>query len=906
MRNLINLIGLRRALLGGVAAATLLGAPAQALPVYAGTAQTNAGGQTPAVTSSGSTVSVDLRANRTILDWTSFNLQAGESANFYFDQRNWIALNRVTGSQININGAVNGFQAAGVGAGPTGGNVWFYSPQGIAFGPNARVNVAGLLATSSAVNTAAFLTVNGQNIPFTGSGSGGPITVAAGAQLNSSHHVALIAPQVTTAAGSTFTSGDSGSVLYGAADTFEVQLFPANLDWTIFTFIVPGRAAGTPVPQALNIAGQTTSGTIYLAAYSRAAVVGQLINAPGLLTARSSIAAYGQVTITTGRNIILGQPGPGDNAPVANLNPGLTIGHATFGEINADGNVNVILTPTNYDQGPQGNITGTKIRAGQGLVIGGSIVSIPGGVSAGDAGVNARGASIVAGQQLTIPTITVAGDLFFGSRAASSTFDTATSGGNLTVMNLQTVSGNRLSSGGTMTINSGAGPINVANVSAGGAMSINTGGAINITNLTGTTIDLGSTGAQTIGSAVGSGSLTFRSGGLANIGSLTTPALTINAGSVRLGTASVGGEAVLRTVNLDLLTSFTAGDLTIESIPGSFILGGTAEPGLTDAEFQRIRVTGAVNLYAGLRVPIAGIPNPSFGDFEVRTLTIDPTRVPTLNLYANSAREVRVVGPVDTVGNGAGMIRIGAPEVGSAWAPKTIKLMDPSDPVDFAAGVPADVLANTRRFEFYATGDILIGSQRFVELVSSTSEPIDLSRGLPAGVAPTPDEVGRLYLVGASLKMAAGGRILTQNTSPAGSEVSIVLTGAGVPASEPLLSIGRAQNAQVFVSLASPTGLQSGSSVALSNRIARFDSDSSSASSSGIFVNGCALGVGCALSTPASQFRIEAFSAPTPVTAAIDPPVLSPLPPAVDGDERETEAVTTGAGNEEIWRRADQ
>lgn len=901
MRNLSTFTSLRRALLGGAAAAALAALPAQALPVFAGTSQTNAGGQTPVVTSSGSTVNVDLRANRTILDWSTFNLQSGETANFYFDQRNWIALNRVTGSAININGAVNGIQAAGVGAGPTGGNVWFYSPQGIAFGSNARVNVAGLLATSAAVNTAAFLTANGQNIPFTGSGSGGPITVAAGAQLNSSHHVALIAPQVTTAAGSTFTSGDSGTVLYGAADTFEVQLFPANLDWTIFTFIVPGRAAGTPIPQALNIAGQTTSGTIYLAAYSRAAMASQLINAPGLLTARSSIAAYGQVTITTGRNIILGQPGPGDNAPVANLNPGLTIGHATFGEINADGNVNVILTPTNNDQGPQGNLTATKIRAGQGLSMVGSVVTIPGGVSAGDAGVNARGASIVAGQQLTIPTITVAGDLFFGSRASTTTFDTVTSGGNVTLMNNQAMTGNRLSSAGTMTIQSAAGAFNVANVSAGGAMTLNTGGAINITNLTGTTIDLGSTGAQTIGSATGSGSLLFRSGGLANIGSLTTPTLTINAGSIRLGTASVSGEAVLRTVNLDLLTSFTAGNLTIESIPGSFILGGTAEPGLTDAEFQRIRVTGALNLYAGLRAPIAGIPNPPFGDFEVRTLTIDPTKVPTLNLYANLDREVRVVGPVDTVGNGAGLIRIGDPMAGSPWAPKTIKLMDPSDPVDFTAGVPAEVLANTRRFEFYATGDILIGSQRFVDLVSSTTEPIDLSRGLPEGVAPTPEEAGRLYLLGASLKMAAGGRILTQNTSPVGSEVSIVLTGAGVPDNEPLLTLGRAQSAQVFVSFASPAGLTSGTTVSLSNRIARLEGDTSAAAQ--IFVNGCALGVGCALSTPASQFRIESFSAPAPLTAAVDPPVLSPLPPPLDDDERESEAVTTGTGNEEIWRR---
>src|SRR5262249_3431019 len=86
--------------------------------------------------------------------------------------------------------------------------------------------------------------------------------------------------------------------------------------------------------------------------------------------------------------------------------------------------------------------------------------------------------------------------------------------------------------------------------------------------------------------------------------------------------------------------------------------------------------------------------------------------------------------------------------------------------------------------------------------------------------------------------------------------------------------------------------------------IARLDGDTGAAAQ--IFVNGCALGVGCALSTPASQFRIESFSAPAPRAAGVDPPVLSPLPPPVDGDERETEAVTTGAGNEEIGGRVER
>ena len=356
-------------LLGAAAAGLLWGGSATALPVLGSAApQVSAGGAQPVISSSGSTVRVDLNAARTILDWSSFNLGPGERADFLFDQRNWIAVNRVTGSQISINGQVFAGQAANLNSpapsGP-GGNVWFYSPQGVAFGPNARVDVGGLVATSSAPNATAFLNAGNVNIPFAGSGAGGPVTVASGAQLNATAAVALVAPRVSTAAGSTVTVSDYGAALYGGADSFEIQFFPTfNNDLTLFTFIVPNRAAGTPNPLALNIAGQTTSGTIYLAAYSRAAVASELINAPGLLTARSSFREYGQVTITTGRNIILGQPG--ENGQTQHQVTGVTTGNVRVGEINADGNVNVILTPA--DVGASGvllgNLDAAKIRSG--------------------------------------------------------------------------------------------------------------------------------------------------------------------------------------------------------------------------------------------------------------------------------------------------------------------------------------------------------------------------------------------------------------------------------------------------------------------------------------------------------------------------------------------------------------
>lgn len=939
MRALLSRPRHRGGLLAGAAAAALLhGGSALALPVLSATPpQVSAGGAQPIIASGNGAVRVDLNAPRTIIDWTSFNLTASERADFVFDQRSWIVLNRVTGSAINIDGRVFAGQAPNLAAplpATASGNVWFYSPQGVAFGANARVDVGGLLATSAAPNTGQFLNAGNRNITYTGTGNGGPVNVAAGAQFNATAHIAFAAPRVATAAGSTVTVSDYGSATYLGADTFELQFFPTfNDDLTLFTFIIPNRGAGTANPQALSIAGQTTSGTIYLAAYSRAAVASELINAPGLLTARSSFAEYGQVTITTGRNVILGQPGPGDNAPIANLVPNLTTGGARIGEVNADGNVNIILTGVNYDQAPQGNLTATRVRAGQGLVIGGSIVTIPGGVSAGDAGVNARNAHIVAGRELNIPTITVAGDLFFGSRASTSTFDRVTSGGDVTVRNNQTISGNLLSAAGGLSIQSAVGPINVATVSSGGVLSFTTGGAVNITTLSGaTSVTVGSTGSQTYGSVTGgtvalttagtitaqtltgsavsaasvgairvvsaTGTTSVAAGSNTSIdfGSVTAPSFTATSLLVRLGTVSVSGDALVRTPQMDLTNSFTAAHLNIEGSGGVFRLGGDGPLGLTNAELQRITVTGALNLYAGQTVPTTGNPDPVYGDFEVLDVTVDATRIPRLNLFAHSGRQVSVTGRVNVTGSG-GVLRIGD-AANADWRPDRIVI---TGALGSASGDALSGYTDVRGFqsvELNATNDILIGSSRFIELVDDAPpETIDLARGLPTGVAAEGDEVGRLFLVAGRARLAAGQRILQQNTGPLGQEAGLYLSGVGVDPTAPLLTLAGGGRVDLFGALADETGVVSGRQASFSRRIA-IDGDATLFSGR---LNGCPLGIGCAVSTPADYFRLDRFRPAAPA-AAIDPPVLTFALPGIDDDEREADPVITGAGNEEIWR----
>ena len=902
MRNLKTQWDRRASLVWGAATAALLVAgQAAALPVpVAGPYAVSPGGAQPVITSGSTAVSVDLNAARTIIDWSNFNLNSGEQANFSFDQRNHFVLNRVTSSAINING-----QVTGTGPGGVGGNIFFYSPQGVIFGPNTRVNAGGMLATSAAPDTTAFLTPGNINIPFTGSGSGGPVTVAGGAQFNATAFIAFVAPRVDTAAGSTVTVNDNGTALYGAADSYEIQFFPTgDNDLTLFTFIVPSAAAGTPLSTPLNVAGTTTSGTIYLAAISRAAVAGQIINAPGLLTARSSFVEYGQVTITTGRTILLGQVGINSEAQQI---AGVTTGSVNIGTVNADGNVNVWLTGA----GSLGSLTATGIRSGQALNIAAQNVTIgSGGLISGDSpdprvGTR-RNLFIDMAGTLTSPLLRSGGEINVvrgaaqvGRTTSQITFrvGTVTSAAKLLFNGGGAIDAGVITSGGEAQI-FGSQPVNITSLTTNGYTRISSSQSITVGAVRGVDLDLRSTSGITASSLTGSTSVMVGTGGPAIIGSITGPSLLLDASLARLGVVNVGGDIRLRISTLDLLTSLSAANLTIESQTGGVTLGGNLDPGLTDAEFQRIRVTGAVNIYAGVQAPTVNVPVPVYGDITVRDLELNPTRVPRLNLYAHNTRDVLFFGPIDVTANG-GFMRIGDPAADSVWKPRAIKLMDPSEPVTLAdlENFPDSVFL-LRKLELYASNDILIGSQRFVDLVAGTpSDQIDIGRGLPLGVEANAEELGRIYLAADSLVLSAGDRILQQNTGGPGGALGTYISGRGIAEGEPLLSIGGGAKVDIVVSLPSATGLVSGQAAALSQRIVRLAGDTSQNT---VLVNGCALGVGCRFSTPATQFRVESFR-PAATRAAIDPPVLAP-PPPVDEDEREAEAVITGTGNEEIWR----
>lgn len=89
-----------------------------------------------------------INSPNTILDWQSFSVGAGDS--IYFQQQDITShvLNRVTSNDPSqIFGSLS-----------SNGNVWLISPYGVLFGPDARINVAGLVASTLDISNIDFLT----------------------------------------------------------------------------------------------------------------------------------------------------------------------------------------------------------------------------------------------------------------------------------------------------------------------------------------------------------------------------------------------------------------------------------------------------------------------------------------------------------------------------------------------------------------------------------------------------------------------------------------------------------------------------------------------------------------------------------------------------------------------------
>lgn len=298
---------LARTALAGLGVAAALGGASPALAQMTGVGNvinTTSNGGAVGVTSGGGVTNVTTGAPRSILNWTSLNVSTSEQLNFYFNNRSDIVLNRVLGS-ASVDGVLNGCMAT---CGTTGGNVWIISSGGVVIGANARINTGGFLASTGGLTDADFLDGD-MNFAFSGAADDSAVSVLSGAQINANGGaIALIAPVVNTAAGSTITGTNGSDVTYASAQNYNVTFAQtATDDLDLITFQVPSKADGAGGAPGLTLHGTTNANQVFAAIVSKTGVASEILLG-GSITATAAAGENGDIVLSAGAGFSNGVP----------------------------------------------------------------------------------------------------------------------------------------------------------------------------------------------------------------------------------------------------------------------------------------------------------------------------------------------------------------------------------------------------------------------------------------------------------------------------------------------------------------------------------------------------------------------------------------------------------------------
>jgi len=261
------------------------------------------------ITQSGTTTTIQQNSQTLGLDWLSFNVAANETVNFVQPGQNSIAVNQIlssSGSEI-------------LGHLHANGQVWLINPNGILFGADAQVNVAGLVASTLAPTAA-----NGTGgTSFSGSGTGsivnqGTITAAKGGYVallgNSVSNQGVVSAQLGTVAlgaGSAETLTFAGNkLLQIAVDQSTLAALAENKG----LIAAPGGAVYMTAGAANSLLASTvnTSGVIRATSFAdhdgtivlSAGLPAGTVTVGGLLDVSSSHGAGGDATATAGSVVV--------------------------------------------------------------------------------------------------------------------------------------------------------------------------------------------------------------------------------------------------------------------------------------------------------------------------------------------------------------------------------------------------------------------------------------------------------------------------------------------------------------------------------------------------------------------------------------------------------------------------
>jgi filamentous hemagglutinin family protein len=222
----------------------------------------------------GNQLTINQSTGRAVVDWASFNIDAGKAVQILQPNAASAMLNRVTGdanpSQI-------------LGSLSANGTVMLMNPNGVMFGQNATVNVGSLIATTGNIDVNNFINTGGAQIM----GAAGSITNQGSITAQGAGLVALVAPSVTNQ-GSIIATGGTIALAGSTAAT-------VSLNGGLYEFAIPTGATGASVS---NTAGASLDGsTLRLAVGDAANLLSGVINLEGVQQASNAIVVNGHTVV---------------------------------------------------------------------------------------------------------------------------------------------------------------------------------------------------------------------------------------------------------------------------------------------------------------------------------------------------------------------------------------------------------------------------------------------------------------------------------------------------------------------------------------------------------------------------------------------------------------------------------
>lgn len=236
----------------------------------------------------GKTTNINQFTDRAVIDWRRFNVSADHNVNFLQPGTEAVILNRIAGgAPSHIMGTLN-----------ANGTVMLVNPDGILFGPNSRIDVGGLVATTHDITNDDFMA---GRYRFNQAGNRSASIVNEGLITARDGGVAaLVAPGVRN---SGIISARLGQVGLASANEFTLDLFGDNLiklkiDDAIIEQVID-VATGQPMNALVDNQGTLSAhgGQVALTAATARRVVDHVINNDGIIEADTVGSRNGKIVL---------------------------------------------------------------------------------------------------------------------------------------------------------------------------------------------------------------------------------------------------------------------------------------------------------------------------------------------------------------------------------------------------------------------------------------------------------------------------------------------------------------------------------------------------------------------------------------------------------------------------------